>query len=120
MRATPARAARAPAHLRLRRDQRVEPHRGVDAYGSGGVSDLAAKARTLRELHRPGNPVVLANAWDAATARAVVAAGFPAVATTSSAISHALGYEDGENTPPDEMFGVAGRIAAAVDVPVTA
>lgn len=84
------------------------------------MSDLAAKARTLRELHRPGDPVVLANAWDAATARAVVAAGFPAVATTSSAISHALGYEDGENTPPDEMFAAAARIAAAVDVPVTA
>jgi 2-methylisocitrate lyase-like PEP mutase family enzyme len=84
------------------------------------VSDLAAKARTLRELHRPGDPVVLANAWDAATARAVVAAGFPAVATTSSGVAHALGYEDGEDTPPDEMFAAAARIAAAVDVPVTA
>lgn len=81
---------------------------------------LASKAQTLRELHRPGNPVVLANAWDAATAKAVVAAGFPAVATTSSACAHSLGYEDGQDTPPDEMFACVARIAAAVDAPVTA
>jgi 2-methylisocitrate lyase-like PEP mutase family enzyme len=35
---------------------------------------LASKAQTLRELHRPGDPIVLANAWDASTARAVAAA----------------------------------------------
>jgi 2-methylisocitrate lyase-like PEP mutase family enzyme len=84
------------------------------------VSDLAAKARTLRELHRPGDPVLLANAWDAATARAVVKSGFPAVATTSSGVAHALGHEDGQDTPADEMFAAVARIAAAVDVPVTA
>jgi 2-methylisocitrate lyase-like PEP mutase family enzyme len=81
---------------------------------------LASQAQTLRDLHRPGDPIVLANAWDASTARNVVAAGFPAVATTSSGLSWALGYEDGQNTPPDEMFAAVARIAAAVDVPVTA
>jgi 2-methylisocitrate lyase-like PEP mutase family enzyme len=84
------------------------------------TTDLATKAQTLRDLHRPGEPVVLANAWDVATAKQVVEAGFPAVATTSSAISWSLGHEDGQHTPPDEMFAVAGRIAANVDVPVTA
>jgi 2-methylisocitrate lyase-like PEP mutase family enzyme len=84
------------------------------------VSELAAKAQTLQDLHRPGDPVVLANAWDAATAKAVEAAGFPAVATTSSGVSRALGFEDGQRTPPDEMFAAVARIAAAVDVPVTA
>jgi 2-methylisocitrate lyase-like PEP mutase family enzyme len=84
------------------------------------VTDLAANAQTLRDLHRPGDPLVLANAWDVATAKAVVAAGFPAVATTSSAVSWSLGHEDGQDTPPDEMFAVAARIAAAVEVPVTA
>lgn len=84
------------------------------------MSDLAAKAQKLRELHRPGEPVVLANAWDAATAKQVEAAGFPALATTSSAISWSLGYEDGQGTPVDEMFAAVARVAAAVDVPVTA
>ena len=84
------------------------------------MTDVETKAQTLRELHRPGEPVVLANAWDVATAKQVVEAGFPAVATTSSGVSWALGHEDGEDTPPDEMFAAAARIASAVDVPVTA
>jgi 2-methylisocitrate lyase-like PEP mutase family enzyme len=84
------------------------------------VSDLAAKAQQLRDLHRPGDPLVLANAWDAITAKNVEAAGFPAVATTSAGVALALGYEDHELTPPDEMFAACARIAAAVEVPVTA
>ena len=82
--------------------------------------DLRAKAETLRELHRPGEPLVLANAWDAATAKSVEKAGFPAVATTSAGVALALGYQDHQLTPPDEMFAAVARIAAAVDVPVTA
>lgn len=84
------------------------------------MSDLAAKAQALRALHRSGEPLVLANAWDAVTAKNVEAAGFPAVATTSAGVALALGYEDHEQTPPDEMFAAVARIAAAVDVPVTA
>ena len=72
------------------------------------------------ELHKPGDPVLLANAWDVRAAKAVEDAGFPAVATTSSAISLALGYEDGQKTPVDEMFAAVSRIAHGVDVPVTA
>lgn len=82
--------------------------------------DARAKAETLRDLHRPGEPLVLANAWDAATAKSVERAGFPAVATTSAGVALALGYEDHQLTPPDEMFAAVARIAASVDVPVTA
>ena len=77
-------------------------------------------ADRLRSLHVPGTPLVLPNAWDAASARAVVAAGFPAVATASAAIAPSLGYDDHEGTPPDEMFAAVARIARAVDAPVTA
>jgi 2-methylisocitrate lyase-like PEP mutase family enzyme len=84
------------------------------------MSELATQAQALRELHRPGDPLLLPNAWDAATAKTVEAAGFPAVATTSSAVAESLGYEDGQRTPPGEMFAAVGRIAAAIDVPVTA
>jgi 2-methylisocitrate lyase-like PEP mutase family enzyme len=82
--------------------------------------DLRAKAQALRDLHKPGTPLVLANAWDAATAKSVEKAGFPAVATTSAGVAVALGYEDHQVTPPDEMFAAVARIAAAVSVPVTA
>ena len=82
--------------------------------------DLQQAADRLRALHTAAEPLVLPNAWDAASARAVVEAGFPAIATSSVAVAHALGYEDGEQTPPDEMFAAVARIARAVEVPVTA
>lgn len=74
---------------------------------------------TLRSLHVSGRPLLLPNAWDAASARAVVDAGFPVVATTSSGVATALGYEDHQGAPREEMLAAAARIARAVDVPVT-
>ncbi|MPY80853.1 MAG: isocitrate lyase/phosphoenolpyruvate mutase family protein [Actinophytocola sp.] len=76
-------------------------------------------AERLRVLHVPGDPLVLPNAWDADSARLVVDAGFPVVATSSAAVAASLGYADGEQVSPGEMFDVAARIAAAVDVPLT-
>lgn len=54
-----------------------------------------------------------------ATARAVVAAGFPVVATTSGGVAATLGYEDHEGAPAEEMLAAAARIVMGVDVPVT-
>jgi 2-methylisocitrate lyase-like PEP mutase family enzyme len=82
--------------------------------------NLADKAERLRELHRPGEPVWLANIWDAGSARLVEAAGFPAVATSSAAVAEALGYADHQQAPVEEMLAAARRVAAAVSVPVTA
>jgi 2-methylisocitrate lyase-like PEP mutase family enzyme len=83
------------------------------------TTDLASRCDLLRSLQRPGAPVLLPNAWDVATARAVVAAGFPVVATTSAGVAATLGYEDHEGAPAEEMFAAAARIARAVEVPVT-
>ncbi|BCJ38777.1 carboxyvinyl-carboxyphosphonate phosphorylmutase [Actinocatenispora thailandica] len=80
---------------------------------------LAAAAAAFRALHRPGNPVVLPNAWDAYSARIVAERGFPAVATSSIAVAESLGYRDGGGAPAELMFAAAGRIARAVDLPVT-
>src|ERR687890_1502105 len=80
---------------------------------------LESRCDLLRSLQRPGAPLLLANAWDVATARAVVAAGFPVVATTSAGVAATLGYEDHEGAPADEMLAAAARIAGGVDVPVT-
>ncbi|MEU8355127.1 isocitrate lyase/phosphoenolpyruvate mutase family protein [Nonomuraea sp. NPDC048882] len=78
------------------------------------------RASELRALHVPGTPLVLPNVWDAASARAVQAAGFPAVATGSAAVARVLGYEDGERTPVGEMMAAIARVVRAVDRPVTA
>lgn len=83
------------------------------------MSDQADKAKLLRSLHIPGTPLVLPNAWDVGSARVVVDAGFPVVATASNAVAAALGYDDGEGAPSEEMMLVARRIAASVDVPVS-
>src|SRR3981081_2808225 len=82
--------------------------------------DLKAAAEQLRALHSGPEPLVLPNAWDAASAKAVAEAGFAAVATTSVGVSLSLGWPDGEQTPPDEMFAAIARITRVVDVPVTA
>src|SRR5918994_761617 len=83
------------------------------------ATDLQSRCELLRSLHRPGTPLLLPNAWDVATARAVVAAGFPVVATTSGGVAATLGYHDHEGAPGEEMLAAAARIASGVDVPVT-
>ena len=80
---------------------------------------LESRCDLLRSLHRPGSPLLLPNVWDVATARAVVAAGFPVVATTSAGVAATLGYADHEGAPGDEMLAAAARIARGVEVPVT-
>ncbi|MET9399709.1 isocitrate lyase/phosphoenolpyruvate mutase family protein [Kitasatospora sp. NPDC002965] len=79
-----------------------------------------AKARILRELHRPGDPLVLANVWDAASARLVAAAGARAVATASASVSWTLGSADGDAADRDEVLAQTALIVRAVGLPVTA
>jgi 2-methylisocitrate lyase-like PEP mutase family enzyme len=81
---------------------------------------LTSAAGDLLALHRPGRPLVLPNVWDVASARAVEAAGFPVVATSSLALAEAHGHSDGEQLPVDELFQVLAEISAAVAVPVSA
>jgi 2-methylisocitrate lyase-like PEP mutase family enzyme len=84
------------------------------------MPDLAAAAAQLRSLHRPGDPLLLANAWDVASARLTEELGFAAVATSSSAVAGAFGHADTDSMPVEVAFGTVQRIAAAVNVPVTA
>src|SRR5258707_14266322 len=83
-------------------------------------TDLESRCDVLRSLHRPGDPLLLPNAWDVATARAVVAAGFPVVATTSGGVAATLGYEDHEGAPGEGMLAAAARLARGGGGPVTA
>jgi PEP phosphonomutase and related enzymes len=80
----------------------------------------AQKAALLKRLHHGPKTLVLANAWDAISARIVEETGFPAVATTSAGVAATLGYPDGQRVSRDGMLGVVARIARAVQIPVTA
>mgnify|MGYP003705673445 CR=1 FL=1 len=77
-----------------------------------GISDLTAKASALRALHAAAEPLVLPNAWDAASAILVAEAGFSAVATTSAGVAWAFGRPDGQVVTRDEMLGAVAHMAA--------
>jgi len=83
------------------------------------IDEIRRKAGALRTLHAGPRLLVLPNAWDAASARAFEAAGFSAIATTSGGVANALGYEDQERAPVEEMLAAAQRIIRSVSVPVT-
>ena len=70
-------------------------------------------------LHKPGDPLVLYNIWDAASARAVAEAGAKAIATGSWSVAGAQGFTDGQKIPLDLVLTLAARITASVDLPVT-
>lgn len=76
-------------------------------------------AETFRALHAPGELLVLANAWDAASARLSEEAGAKAVATSSAALAWAHGYADGQALPTSVLLGAVAEILRAVTVPVS-
>jgi len=77
------------------------------------------KARRFAELHVKGAPLVLFNAWDAGSAKFIVAAGAKAIATSSWSVAEAQGYPDGEAIPIKLAEQIVARIAATIDVPVS-
>ena len=82
--------------------------------------DQHEKAQAFRRMHEEPPILVLPNAWDVASATALAALdGCRALATSSAAVARSLGFEDGERAPGDVMVDAAGRIAQAVEIPVT-
>jgi len=81
---------------------------------------LHEKASAFAESHRGPGIIVLPNAWDPGAAIVLADAGFPFVATTSAGIAFAQGLPDGQRLSRSRMLDLAGQIAAAVDVPVSA
>ncbi|MET8087946.1 isocitrate lyase/phosphoenolpyruvate mutase family protein [Micromonospora sp. NPDC005194] len=84
------------------------------------MSEHHTRAELFRSLHTPGSPLVLVNAWDAASARVVAAAGARAVATTSAGVAWSLGEPDGDILGRDAAVDLVRRITASVPLPVTA
>jgi 2-methylisocitrate lyase-like PEP mutase family enzyme len=72
----------------------------------------------FRELHASGI-FVIANAWDAGSARVLAGLGFSAIATSSGAMANTLGRLDGRVTR-EEALAHARALVDAVDVPVAA
>lgn len=77
------------------------------------------KYRAFAALHVPGDPVILFNAWDAGSAKAVADAGAKAIATGSASVAGAQGFSDAEALPLGLALANAARVVEAVNLPVT-
>src|ERR1041385_4499846 len=86
---------------------------------SAAMGENAAKGEQFLALHRPGDPLLMPNAWDQGSARLFAHLGFHAVATTSSGFAATLGRLDGTVTR-DEAIAHARDVAQAVRLPVSA
>ena len=80
------------------------------------MNDIGA---AFRALHRPGAPFVLANAWDAGTARVLAALGAQAIGTTSAGFAFTLGLPDGARIGRDTALAHAETLVAATPLPVS-
>jgi 2-methylisocitrate lyase-like PEP mutase family enzyme len=78
--------------------------------------DLATK---FHRLHEGQALLVIANAWDAGSARMIESLGAPAAATTSAGVAWSLGYPDGEALPFPLLVSTIAGIVRAIDVPLT-
>jgi 2-methylisocitrate lyase-like PEP mutase family enzyme len=65
------------------------------------------------DLHRPGRPLILANVWDVGSARAMVAAGFPAVGTTSLGVAASHGLPDATRAAREQTLACAAALMRA-------
>lgn len=83
------------------------------------TSEQKSRAARFRDLNLAGN-LLLPNAWDAASAKVIEAAGFPSIGTTSAGVAFARGLRDAELISRDAMIQEIALIASAVEVPVTA
>jgi 2-methylisocitrate lyase-like PEP mutase family enzyme len=83
------------------------------------VAGAAARAAAFLDLHRPGDPLLMPNPWDAGSARVLASLGFQALATTSSGFAATLGRLDG-SVSRDEALAHAAVIVAATPLPVSA
>jgi 2-methylisocitrate lyase-like PEP mutase family enzyme len=75
-------------------------------------------AKAFRDLHTAG-VLLLANAWDAGSARLIENASAKAIATTSAGLAWSCGYPDGDALPVDVLVSAIASIARVIEVPLT-
>lgn len=83
------------------------------------MTTLQDKAAAFGALHAASQAFVIANAWDAGSARMLAGMGFPAIATSSGASAKSMGKLDGQLTR-EEVLAHLHAVAGACDVPVSA
>jgi 2-methylisocitrate lyase-like PEP mutase family enzyme len=82
------------------------------------TSEQVAAARAFRGLHQEGF-LILANAWDASSARLIESLGARAIATTSAAVAWSHGYADGDVLPVPLLLATVRAIVRVIRVPLS-
>jgi len=79
------------------------------------------KAKLFRSLHfhHGEMPLVLLNAWDAASAAMFAHFGAPAIGLTSTGLAHVAGYAQGEQLPAEALLKAVAHICDVTDLPVS-
>jgi 2-methylisocitrate lyase-like PEP mutase family enzyme len=80
---------------------------------------MLSQFQQFKNLHYQNEPFLLSNVWNAQSAKISEKLGFKSIGTSSAAIAHSLGYEDGENMPFDEYLFIIERIKKSVSIPVS-
>lgn len=76
-------------------------------------------AMDFKELHQRERPLLIGNVWDAVSAKVFEKLKFDAIGTSSAAIAHMLGYNDGEEMPFAELEHIVKRIMSATSLPLS-
>jgi len=106
--------------MRLRADLSLRRRSAILRYQAAAMEQIMSRGRQFRDLLRRGGLTIAPGAYDCITARSIAQAGFGAVYMTGAGTAATLGYPDYGLVTMSEMADNAGRIAAAVDVPVIA
>lgn len=73
----------------------------------------------FKKLHQQSKPLLLGNVWNVQSAKVFEQLGFQAIGTSSAAIAHTLGYQDGEQMPFNELLFVVEKIKENTHLPLT-
>jgi len=92
----------------------------MSATMTSALATCADKARRFRAMHLGPKILVIANAWDAGSARVFEAEGIRAIGTGSAGVAFSHGHPDDERIPREVMLRAIAEMVRAVDVPVTA
>ena len=80
---------------------------------------MISQFQKFKDLHNQNEPFLLCNVWNAQSAKISEKLGFKSIGTSSAAIAHSLGYEDGENMPFTDYLFIIENIKKSVTIPLT-
>lgn len=73
----------------------------------------------FKELHNQTKPLIIGNVWNVQSAKVCEKLDFQAIGTSSAAIAHSLGYEDGEQMPFSDLLFIVEKISKGVTLPLS-